>query len=491
MLATTVPFFHVGGLSSVLAVLLVGGCLVFPDGGAGVAVGVGWGGFDSKSAIHSMSTITTEEGRGEGYNVNLLVLVPAMLHSLLEDSTTTNERPPPPSSSHSSLSPSISTPISTTRFPNVRLLIIGGQSLTMEQLQRSNQTFPNAKIVQTYACTEAGSSITFGTLSDPTTTTTINQLYTSATRTNTTISTSITTESMDVVKRNDDRSTVNNSSTSSNPSRSDETRPHGVYAGYPPPHIKIQIFLLNAQKKNIMLREDGGVAIAPFYTVGIIATRGLHVMTSYWHRGGARRKIQRQDDKRTKDSSTTNITTTATTNPDDGWFLTNDLGYLAQNGALYFCGRLNQVIRTGGESVYPPEVERVLLRHPRVEACAVFGMSHGRWGECVCAAIIERKTIMSAPKIPMEVGVGGGFELGDLARNDIRSFCQEDGAISGFKCPWRVFVLEELPRNSAGKVLTHRLARMCSELRVDMEDGCNGIASGTTTTTSTRFHSRL
>jgi len=384
MLATTVPFFHVGGLSSALAVIMAGGTLVFPEQ-------QGSSGFDSKIAIQSMTDKTSSS------RVNLLVLVPAMLHSIINESERGRQRSSP------------------LKFPNVQLLLIGGQSLTNLQLSRSKIIFPNAKIVQTYACTEAGSSITFGTLHNPTSVTKRSHIN----------------DIVHVQKRNDG---------------SERRTPHGLFAGYPPPHIELRIFKLDQQNK---IMVEGRVDP---YAVGIIGTRGPHVMTSYWLRGqGDRKELEIKHTNNSADQF--------------GWFVTNDLGYLDERGALYFCGRLNEVIRTGGESVYAPEVENVLVQHSQVESCAVFALPHNRFGECVCAAVVlnKRDGHDEIQLSSFEKKIEGGFECDSATMNKFRTFCREHD-LSGFKSPWRTFILKKLPRNSSGKVLKHELTRICLEL---------------------------
>lgn len=387
MLATTVPFFHVGGLSSALAVIMAGGSLVFPEQ-------QGTYGFNSKIAIQSM----TDDGKSS--RVNLLVLVPAMLQSILNEAERKNWK---------------SSPLT---FPGVQLLLIGGQSLTMVQLNKSKRIFPNAKIVQTYACTEAGSSITFGTLHDPTTVTTQPHILKAA---------DVSTSYIDTERH----------------------VPHGLYAGYPPPHVELQIFKLDQDNKLV------GEERVATYVVGVIATRGPHIMTSYWWRG--------QDDRRESEIKHGGISTDP-----NRWFITNDLGYLDERGGLYFCGRLNEVIRSGGESIYAPEVEHVLLQHSQVESCAVFALPHSRFGECVCAAIVLRGDQNKTQGL-FRKRTEGGFESDVNTRNKFRTFCKEHD-LSGFKSPWIIFIVKDLPQNSSGKVLKHELARICLELQKKQEN---------------------
>jgi acyl-CoA synthetase (AMP-forming)/AMP-acid ligase II len=126
----------------------------------------------------------------------------------------------------------------------------------------------------------------------------------------------------------------------------------------------------------------------------------------------------------------------------DGWFHTGDLGELDEEGYLSIVGRLEELIRTGGESVAPGEVEAALAGHPAVAEVAVVGVPDPQWGEIVCAMVVP------AP--------GASPSLADLQKH-----CE--GRIAGFKKPRRLELVEALPRTAAtGQVqralLVQRLA---------------------------------
>src|SRR5256885_4981345 len=72
----------------------------------------------------------------------------------------------------------------------------------------------------------------------------------------------------------------------------------------------------------------------------------------------------------------------------DGWYHSGDLGSLDDEGYLSIVGRARDVIRTGGESVAPAEVERVLARHPAIADVAVVGIPDPEWGELACAGVV-------------------------------------------------------------------------------------------------------
>jgi o-succinylbenzoate---CoA ligase len=120
--------------------------------------------------------------------------------------------------------------------------------------------------------------------------------------------------------------------------------------------------------------------------------------------------------------------------PNGEWFSTGDLGYVDGEGYLYVHDRREDLIVTGGENVYPAEVEAVLLAHSSVAEAAVFGVPNAEWGQTVAAAIALR---------------------GPLNVEELRVFCR--ARLAGFKVPRRLVVLEALPRNAAGKILRREL----------------------------------
>jgi acyl-CoA synthetase (AMP-forming)/AMP-acid ligase II len=75
---------------------------------------------------------------------------------------------------------------------------------------------------------------------------------------------------------------------------------------------------------------------------------------------------------------------------DDGWFATNDGGWMDEEGYLFVEGRLDDVIVRGGENISPGEIEDVLRRHPQVQDVAVFGVPDDQWGEKVAAVVVPK-----------------------------------------------------------------------------------------------------
>ena len=142
--------------------------------------------------------------------------------------------------------------------------------------------------------------------------------------------------------------------------------------------------------------------------LGEIQVRGAEPLPGYWNDAEA---------------------TAATLTP-DGFYRTGDVGTLDADGFITIVERLKDMVITGGENVYPAEVEAVLAGHPAVADIAVIGIPDDRWGETVHAVVVARP----------------GFDTGELL-----SFARE--RLAGYKCPTGVTVVAELPRNATGKVL--------------------------------------
>jgi len=119
----------------------------------------------------------------------------------------------------------------------------------------------------------------------------------------------------------------------------------------------------------------------------------------------------------------------------EGWFRTGDIGYLDSEGYLYVLDRRDDVILSGGENVYPAEVESVLRAHPAVEDAGVIGVADERWGQAPVAFVVLRETI---------------------AESELKAFCA--GRLARYKVPRQIRVVEALPRNASGKLLRRKLA---------------------------------
>ena len=115
-----------------------------------------------------------------------------------------------------------------------------------------------------------------------------------------------------------------------------------------------------------------------------------------------------------------------------GWFHSGDVGYLDEDGFLFICDRLKDMVISGGENVYPAEVESVLFKHPAISEVAVIGLHDEKWGEAV--------TAVAALK-----------EDQSLTIEQLREFSLDH--LAKYKIPLRLHIVDALPRNPAGKVL--------------------------------------
>ena len=120
----------------------------------------------------------------------------------------------------------------------------------------------------------------------------------------------------------------------------------------------------------------------------------------------------------------------------DGWLHTGDLGYLDSDGYLYVLDRRTDLIVSGGENVYPAEVEAVLLAHPAVVEAGVIGIPDEAWGQAVVASVHLRP--------------GSGAD-----EEELQAFCRE--RLAGYKVPREIRFSGPLPRNAAGKLLRRDL----------------------------------
>jgi len=131
-----------------------------------------------------------------------------------------------------------------------------------------------------------------------------------------------------------------------------------------------------------------------------------------------------------------NPTGTRTAFWDNGWFRSGDIGRFDQAGYLYIVDRLKDLIITGGENVYPKEVENILYSRPEIEECAVIGLPDPEWGERVTAFIVPRQ----GERIDSEA---------------LKTYLKS--RISVFKVPKEFKAVRELPKSSAGKILKRQL----------------------------------
>lgn len=121
---------------------------------------------------------------------------------------------------------------------------------------------------------------------------------------------------------------------------------------------------------------------------------------------------------------------------EDGWLRSGDIGHVDDGGFLFVSDRVKDMIITGGENVYSPEVEQAVAGHPAVAEVAVVGVPDDHWGEAVKAMVVLR---------PGQQVTG----------QDIIEFTRE--RLAHYKCPRTVDIIDALPRNPTGKVLKRTL----------------------------------
>lgn len=133
-----------------------------------------------------------------------------------------------------------------------------------------------------------------------------------------------------------------------------------------------------------------------------------------------------------------------------GWFHSGDLGYLGEDGYLYVVDRVKDVINTGGVQVAGREVEDALYDHDSVSEVAVIALPDPKWIEAVSAVVALKE----------------GAEPGDALIDELRSHARE--RLASFKVPKHIFFVEDLPRNTAGKILKRELReRFASKISAD------------------------
>ncbi len=116
----------------------------------------------------------------------------------------------------------------------------------------------------------------------------------------------------------------------------------------------------------------------------------------------------------------------------EGWVMTGDAGYVDEEGFVYICDRVKDMIISAGENIYPAEIENVIRGHPEVADVAVIGVPHDLWGEAIKALVVKQ--------------AGSEVRAGDIQRHT-RAHLAE------FKVPREVEFVEQLPRNASGKLL--------------------------------------
>ncbi len=171
-------------------------------------------------------------------------------------------------------------------------------------------------------------------------------------------------------------------------------------AGKPLPWVEIRVV-------------DSSGEEVPLGAVGEIVTRSGANMLGYWNRPEETAKTIR-----------------------DGWLYTGDAGFMDADGYVFIHDRVKDMIISGGENIYPAEVESALADHPAISDVAVIGVPDEKWGEAVKAVVVLRPDM-------------------DLDAETLMSWSR--GRIAGFKAPKSVDFVAALPRNASGKLLKREL----------------------------------
>ena len=149
--------------------------------------------------------------------------------------------------------------------------------------------------------------------------------------------------------------------------------------------------------------------------VGEILIKAPNVMKGYWNKADATRAAIKND-----------------------WFHTGDAGFFDEEGYLYIHDRVKDMIVSGGENIYPAEVENALFGHPAIADAAVIGVPDERWGEAVKAIVVKKEGSSPSPA-------------------EIIAWARE--RIAGYKLPKSVDFIDAIPRNPSGKVLRRELRK--------------------------------
>jgi len=149
--------------------------------------------------------------------------------------------------------------------------------------------------------------------------------------------------------------------------------------------------------------------VVPAGEVGEIIVKGPCMMVGYYNRKEA-----------TKEAL------------DQGWYHTSDLGYLDSDGYLYIADRVDDMIISGGENIFPREVEDALYEHEGVLDVAVLGYPHEKWGESVKAIVVRKDLTLTA--------------------ENLEDFCKAHDNLAAYKRPRVYEFVDALPRNASGKI---------------------------------------
>lgn len=195
-----------------------------------------------------------------------------------------------------------------------------------------------------------------------------------------------------------------------------ETAPAAIYQRIEHCHIKGSIGRAGLLCDVRLMKEDG--IEAGIGESGEIQVKGQNILSHYWNNPKA---------------------TAASIN--DGWFGTGDVAHRDADGFYWFDDRLKHVVISGGENIYPAELERVIRELPGVAEVAVVGKADERWGEVPVAVVVRS---------------------GSVSAGNIIDGCE---AIARFKRPREVIFVDELPRNALGKIQVPRVKELVAQHR--------------------------
>lgn len=180
--------------------------------------------------------------------------------------------------------------------------------------------------------------------------------------------------------------------------------------------------------RTAIMGENG--ELLPRGEIGEIVYRGSHVTAGYWNRPDANEEAFKY-----------------------GWFHSGDIGYMDDEGVVWFSDRAKDVIKSGGENVSSMKVERIMSGAPRVKECSVIGTPHEHWGEAVTVVVVT-------DHLPTAEDIGAEEHQRMRGEFEVEILEYARGALGKFEVPKRVEFVLELPKTSTGKVRKNVLREM-------------------------------
>lgn len=181
-------------------------------------------------------------------------------------------------------------------------------------------------------------------------------------------------------------------------------------AGKPGIHQNIKLIVPNQESSS----HPNDVVLPGEVGEIIVHTDSDEAFKGYWNRPDATRKAIRE-----------------------GWFYTGDLGLMDEQGDLYVIGRLDEMIISGGEHIYPQQIEKILADHPHVAEVAVVGIPDNRWGAIPVAYIVPQG--------------------GKPTPQELDQFCKGNSKLSSYNRPRNYIFVSEIPKSTTGKILHRKL----------------------------------